>query len=362
MKAIVKHMDLPAGRRILVISDIHGNLPFLKALLEKAKFCPGDLLFLLGDLLEKGPESLATLRYVMELSALGSVHTVMGNCDSLVLDFVDGGGRDDRIYGYLIAHPEGALHQMGAEHGFHLRNRADLCALRALVQSRFQPELAFLRSLPTIIDTPRFVFVHGGVPSEHNMDALDAWSCMKNDDFLHQDTRLSKWCVVGHWPVTLYHPHIPSARPIVCREKHIVSIDGGCCLKWDGQLNALVIPEDGSEDFSCISYDGLPTVTALDRQEAGGDSINIRWHENVVTVLERGEEFSRCRHDESGQELDILNEYLYQRGSVTHCEDSTDYRLPVEPGDVLSVVRRTGRGILAKKDGIIGWYGGRTTG
>lgn len=41
------------------------------------------------------------------------------------------------------------------------------------------------------------------------------------------------------------------------------------------------------------------------------------------------------------------------------CEDSTDYRLPVEPGDVLKVVERTSRGILAKKDGVTGWYFGR---
>ena len=360
MKAIVKRMDLPAGRRILAGSDIHGNLPFLKALLEKVRFGPEDLLFLLGDLLEKGPESLATLRYVMELTARGNVYTVMGNCDSLVLDFVDSHGEhDDGIYGYLIAHPEGTLHQMGAEHGFRLSSRAELPGLRTLVEERFQPELSFLRGLPTIIDTPRLLFVHGGVPSERDLEELDAWGCMKNDDFLNQDTRLGKWCVVGHWPVTLYHPHIPSARPIVCREKHVVSIDGGCCLKWDGQLNALVIPDGVSEDFSCVAYDGLPTVTALDRQEESRDSINIRWHENEVTVLERGEEFSRCRHDKSGRELEILNEYLYQRGNVTHCEDSTDYRLAVEPGDVLAVVRRTGRGILAKKDGVTGWYAGR---
>lgn len=76
-----------------------------------------------------------------------------------------------------------------------------------------------------------------------------------------------------------------------------------------------------------------------------------------MEVLERGEEFSRCRHLESGRELDILNEYLRFDGGV-HCEDSTDYRLPVSPGDRLGVVRATGRGILCKKNGVTGWYFG----
>ena len=78
-----------------------------------------------------------------------------------------------------------------------------------------------------------------------------------------------------------------------------------------------------------------------------------------MEVLERGEEFSRCRHLASGRVLDILTEYLYEKGGVTRCEDSTDYRLPVEPGDALSIVRATSRGYLAKKAGVTGWYTGR---
>ena len=59
------------------------------------------------------------------------------------------------------------------------------------------------------------------------------------------------------------------------------------------------------------------------------------------------------------EELDVLTEYLWERDGETYCEDSTDYRLPVRAGDRLSVVRRTGRGSLCKKDGVTGWYFGR---
>ena len=59
-------LSLPEGRRIIAVSDIHGHLSLLKALLEKIRYKPGDdLLFLVGDTVEKGPDSLGTLRYVM---------------------------------------------------------------------------------------------------------------------------------------------------------------------------------------------------------------------------------------------------------------------------------------------------------
>ena len=61
----------------------------------------------------------------------------------------------------------------------------------------------------------------------------------------------------------------------------------------------------------------------------------------------------------SGRVMVVLTGYLWEDRGEARCEDSTDYRLPVEPGDVLKVVERTSRGILAKKDGVTGWYFGR---
>ena len=88
-KAVVRPIDLPPGRRVLVVSDIHGNLSFLKGVLDKAGFSKDDILILLGDLLERHVDSLDTLRYVMELSQNYTFYTLLGNCDNLVLDFVD---------------------------------------------------------------------------------------------------------------------------------------------------------------------------------------------------------------------------------------------------------------------------------
>ena len=68
MPARIKRLRLPPGRRIIAVSDIHGNLPYLKGLLKKIRFDADDILIIDGDFLEKGPDSLGTLRYIMQLS------------------------------------------------------------------------------------------------------------------------------------------------------------------------------------------------------------------------------------------------------------------------------------------------------
>ena len=80
-KAIVIRPVFEPGRRIIAVSDIHGNLPFFLALMEKVRLTPDDILILLGDLLEKGQDSLPLLRHLMALSRTHTVYPVCGNCD-----------------------------------------------------------------------------------------------------------------------------------------------------------------------------------------------------------------------------------------------------------------------------------------
>ena len=358
---IIQRTTLDPDRRILVVSDIHGNLPFFQGLMEKVSFSTGDILVLDGDMLEKGQHSLALLRHLMQLCRTHTVYPVCGNCDGLVLNFFETDRLDEQFFSkYLPVHPESTLRQMAMEGGFD--QTEDLPKLRADLRHTFPEEWAWLKSLPTILDTEDLLFVHGGVPSLENMEQLNRWQCMKNDDFRSQGHRFSKYVIVGHWPVTLYDPHSPSAAPIIDRDERIVSIDGGCVLKADGQLNALIIPGGERENFSWTAYDGLPTATALDSQQANEDSVNIRWGRSRLELLEEGEELSLCRHVETGRVMPILNAYLQFKPEGLFCEDSTDYALPVSPGDVLSVVYSTKQGHLCKKDGATGWYYGRLAG
>ena len=320
-RAIVIRPQFPSNRRVIAVSDIHGNLPFFQALMDQIRLSPEDILVLVGDMLEK---------------------------DEL----------DEHFFSvYLPQHPESTLRQMAREGGFE--QLEDLPRLREDLRRAFPRERAWLASLPTILETEHLVFVHGGIPSLERMEELDRWRCMKNDDFLGQGRSFPKWVIVGHWPVTLYDPNIPSAAPILLRDRKIASIDGGCVLKLDGQLNALILPSEDSEEFSWDAFDGLPVAVALDGQSPSSDSVNVRWGRSGLELLEKGEDTSLCRHLETGRVLPILNRYLRRGPNGLWCEDSTDYALPVSPGDRLTVVASTSQGYLCKKEGRTGWYYGR---
>lgn len=354
--------EIEAGRRVIAISDIHGNLAFLKGVLEKVCFSPADVLVLVGDLFEKGPDSLGVLRYVMELGQTHTVYPLCGNCDHIDRVFLEGRpGIDEELWPVFRFWGERSLIlQLGAELGLHPQSEEDLPGLRRAVLEKFPREVEFFLSMPHILEAGNFIFVHGGVPREDRLEELEAYPCMKNDDFVGQGHHFRKWVVVGHWPVTLYNPRIPMARPLISREQHIVSIDGGCVLKVDGQLNALVIPDVYGEKTDYTAYDGLPVVVAGEDQEASPEPLNIRWSDSAVEVLREEGDVCWCRHLSSGRELWILKEYIYPRradGHI-HCEDSTDYRLPVSAGDRLKLVRRCSKGCLVKKEGVTGWYTG----
>ena len=383
--AAVIRPAIELGRRVVAVSDIHGNLSFLKDLLEQVALTTDDVLILVGDLLEKGRESLATLRYVMELQEKYTVYPLCGNCDYIDHMFLEGGEPGDDAFHIQMTARYGSrsdsanvdemlwpvlsvswrdtsvLLQMAAEAGIPFPGGPqELPALRAALRSHFPKETAFLMGLPHILEAGNFIFVHGGISREDRLEELDAYSCMKNDDFLGQGLSFRKWVVVGHWPVTLYNSRIQCSAPIIDRERHIASIDGGCVLKLDGQLNALLIPDIHGDEMSFALYDGLEPVTALDAQEASPDPINIRWSDSVVEELRSDGDCVLVRHPPSGRELWLPRDFVSRwRDGQVHTEDATDYRLSVEPGDTLYLVRETGRGCLAKKDSVTGWYFGR---
>ncbi len=360
-RPVVRQLTMPAGR-LIVISDVHGDLPCLKALL--GKLAPGeeDLILFLGDMVEKGPESLATLRYVMELCREGKAAALCGNCDNVHLLVCDRPRDDGALLRYGLGwqtrdwHPGcSLLCEMNREMGIRLTEETDVAAWKAALLRRFAPEFEFLRELPHVLETPDWRFVHGGLrpgPREQ----WTAFSLMKYDAFDTQGEAQDRWCVVGHWPVSLYRERNPDCSPWVNREKKILSIDGGRVLKDEGQLNALIIR--GTE-FSWVSEDLLPASRARDAQTASESGTAIRWTDRFVEVLGREDGLVHVRHLRTGREFLVPEALLWEEQDRMCCGDWTDYALPVAPGDELKVLYRTGRGLYCKKDGECGWYYGR---
>lgn len=65
------------------ISDIHGHRFELELMLDKISFCDSDDLYILGDLIDKGPESAELLLWAVE-DAPNNVHFLKGNHEDLM--------------------------------------------------------------------------------------------------------------------------------------------------------------------------------------------------------------------------------------------------------------------------------------
>ncbi|MCD8065673.1 MAG: metallophosphoesterase [Oscillospiraceae bacterium] len=358
MKAAVSDRSIAPDRRVIVISDIHGQLDYLTALLDKVGYGGSDLLVIDGDFVEKGARSLDTLHYVMRLASERGAWVVCGNCDDWGRALRSAPARPDGGAGlvrYLLKKPNALLNQMCAGAGITAA-AVPTAELASVLLDGYAEEFAFLDSLPTVIETEKYIFVHGGITDKPRAE-WDDYGCKKFDYFLHTDYAFDKWVIVGHQPVMLYRESIVDANPIIDHARKIASIDGGCVLKDDGQLNALIIPAGGGE-FECAAYDKFPRAKTLSAQRGGNASFYIRWGDAEVRVLRRGEEFSLVRHARTGYEMEVLTKYLRREGGRTTVNDCTDYVLPLERGDIVSVVERTSRGYFVKHGGVSGWYFG----
>lgn len=363
---LIKQITIAPGRRILVVSDIHGYLSYFQNALKKANFCDNDILIIVGDMIEKGPESLATLRYVMELCERGNVIPIIGNVDAHRLKWINGMCKENvaRFYNFLLKlrawQGTSFYEELAHECGYTIDSEEDVLLSQKAIIDHFEKEFDFLANLPTIVETQNYIFVHGGllekrVEDNRNKDLFDL---TKYDDFMSSTSHcFDKYVVVGHWPVSLYNREVQQLNPVIDREKKIVSIDGGCGVKRECQINLLVIPDINCsiDEVSCVSYDSIPTIRALNVQKPSSDSVHISWIDREIEILDRGEEFSYVEHKRSGRKLYVPNSYLM---SECECRDYSDYMLHVEKGDKLSLITETSRGCIAKKDGIIGWYCG----
>ena len=373
----IRTIEFTPGSRVIVISDIHGHPHLLRRLLARVCYRPGtDYLILLGDLIEKGPDSLGAIREAMALAAESDRVTVlMGNNDLWRLEqFTEpSDGRDDILFTTterFARHWGSSLFlEMCREMGMECTCLADVPAAREAACAAFARELQFLASLSTVLLSDRHIFVHGGLPcAEEEIPSLperSAFYCLKYDNFLgdlarRQDS-FSRWVMVGHWPATLYRPAIPCHMPLIDQARRVVSIDGGCGLKREGQLNAVTF-DPATDIFTSAYVDDLPLIRALDDQPASSDPISIHWGDNAISLLENAPPrpgYCAIEHLRTGRRLYIPEDDLYTSDGELFCQDCTDYQLPVAAGETLSLVKATPDAAIVKRGGVVGWYRGR---
>lgn len=84
--AAVERFEANQGGRDFVVGDIHGMFTHLEALLARIDFCPAtDRLFSVGDLVDRGPHSMASLDWLTR----PWFHACRGNHEQFALDSGD---------------------------------------------------------------------------------------------------------------------------------------------------------------------------------------------------------------------------------------------------------------------------------
>lgn len=354
-KATVKQVKFPKEKRIIVISDIHGHLQNFQKLLHKIHFSKDDILIIDGDILEKGPQPLATLRFIMQLAKQNTVYSVLGNND-WIWEELEEESSNQELFAYM-KNRNSIFNDMCRELNVKAEQESDLSEIKKKLKTSFKKEWDYLKSLPDILESEHYLFVHAGLESE-DLQQQQRIKCIKNDWFFSQEISFSRWCVVGHFPTCLYGTEKMDFNVRIDRKRKLISIDGGCVVKNAGQLNALIIPQDGSEAFLWESADSFPQGIAEQPQLETDASCIIDWPDNEVRILREDGEFSLCKAKKNDIELWIPSSFLYQWQEKIYTDAITDHCLPISAGDIVSIVERTQRGILIKKDGIMGWYTG----
>ena len=253
MNTIIQKINARPGQRIIAMSDIHGHLENMQGLLEKLEYDAEDILVIVGDLVDKGPESLRTVRYIMGLAANAQIFVSEGNVEEHRLEILcdTTAGSEERFREFIHWQKKhwgrGLLLDMLAELDISATELTleDTPACRKRMWEHFAPEIAFLRQLPAILEMDDYLFVHGGIPTDdlESLTETDRHAWLKNDCFLEKGYRFSRCVVTGHWPVSLYRHEEADLRPIFEYERRIICMDGGCGLKEVGQLNALVFSD-----------------------------------------------------------------------------------------------------------------------
>ena len=356
----VKHF-----RRVVAISDIHGNATLLQRLLDRLQLTDEDLLIFVGDYINRGRESIETLKIVMDLSRRENVVVLKGNMDRLI-DWYFWRGEPREVTDHFVFYRSmgwGVIFDDWAERlHLPLPDADNFAEFRRIFGERFAAEAEFIRNLPFGLETEDHLFVHAGVaPTEDWRESTEQQN-LKNDPFLmHGENRTGKTIVVGHTPVWNSPASANTNNPIFFAERKVIGIDGGAGVKDFSQLNALILTREGGEvRYESIFEDPYPRIRAQTdyRPDEIRPAFKDMWPDYYLEKLSSGNDFSYCRLTGSGAEGWVKNEHIGtdERG-LRFVRSSVSTLLPVTEGETLALLDASCGNFFYVKNvaGQIGW-------
>lgn len=351
----INYQKIANEQRVIFISDIHGDLDLFKKLLLKIDYTDEDVLFINGDLCERGPHSLGVVRYVLNLQEQSKkVYVTIGNSDILIKHVLDG---NERILDYLNRRPNSILHNMLEEHGKTHANFTNIDDLANFYCSNYTNEIDWLLNLPTAYETEKYIIVHAGIENIEDWQQTSFINAITIDKFYDQGHQAEKTVIVGHWPAPNYRSHLSSSNnPLIDFDKKIICIDGGNRVKLDGQINALIL-QDGKFTNAYVDQFQLKK-TVQQSYVAENDFVGtVIYPHYEMKSIKREEFFTLCENVSLEIKQWIKNEYIEEREDGIYCKDDVSTtKISVTVGEELAIIDDQCAGyVMVKKAGMTGW-------
>ncbi|WP_219836779.1 metallophosphoesterase family protein [Paenibacillus sp. R14(2021)] len=220
--------------RILMISDVHGCAVQLDELLKLVNYrADEDQLMLLGDYVDRGPQSKETVELVMELTRQPNVIALRGNHDQRLVDLAI--SHDPEVPIKFMEH--GGLTTLQSYAGIRSESfdPYDLKEFSQYLSGNYAKHIAFLQGLPLYHENLQHIYVHAGLnPLYANWKEQPEHDFMNiKGEFLHVKTVVDRLVIFGHTRTSELQD---SAAVWFGGDK--IGIDGGCA--YGQQLNALI--------------------------------------------------------------------------------------------------------------------------
>ncbi|MUT68431.1 metallophosphoesterase family protein [Paenibacillus sp. NEAU-GSW1] len=225
--------------RTLVISDIHGCYDAFNQLLELTAYDPAkDKLLLLGDFVDKGPDSRQVVEQTMSLVRNDGAIAIQGNHDERLVDVVLGRSKEAEEKFFKHGGYETFSSYTGSqlEKGASAPDSKRFEVLQETIKEKYMDHIDFLEQLPYYYEDEDFIYVHAGL----NPRYAD-WKKQPKRDFLYMkepfhssEPFTDKKVIFGHTKTIDLH-----GKADIWFGKGKIGIDGGCSVGL--QLNALEI-------------------------------------------------------------------------------------------------------------------------
>jgi len=202
----------------VIIGDVHGCYKTLKSLLEnRLSFGTTDEIYIVGDLIDRGPGSKQVIDYILNLREAGyRVNTVRGNHEEMFLETF----RDQTENNYMLWLMNGAETTFRS-YGIESYKFERVAAINHIPENH----ISYLRSLPYYLELEDCFIVHAGLDFQ-NKDTFHDFSTMvwsRGISYTKEELQ-GKLIVHGHTPI----PAAAVEEYFIQSDRCEVNVDTGC--------------------------------------------------------------------------------------------------------------------------------------